>query len=78
MVRRLAAPLLIVSVISGCHGLSAPRIFHPGPANYQRAQAKRFDPYPEADVGPSMEEARPPDFQQGMPPATRSRWTIGS
>lgn len=63
--------------LSGCHGLARPNLFHPGPAGYQRNQAKRFDPYPESDIGPSMDEARPPDFQQGMPAPTRSRWTLG-
>ncbi len=63
---------------AGCRGLTHPNIFHPGPAEYQRNQAKRFDPYPESDIGPSMEETRPPDFQQGMPVPTRSRWTLGS
>jgi hypothetical protein len=64
--------------LTGCHGLAQPNLFHPGPAALQRNQARRFDPYPESDVGPSMEEARPPDYQQGMPVPTRSRWTIGS
>jgi hypothetical protein len=62
---------------AGCRGLTMPNIFHPGPAGQQRNQAKRFDPYPESDIGPSIDEARPPDFQQGMPVPTRSRWTLG-
>ncbi|MEX2142039.1 MAG: hypothetical protein WD894_22420 [Pirellulales bacterium] len=67
-----------VAAFTGCRGLTPPNIFHPGPADYQRNQAKRFDPYPESDIGPSMDEARPPDFQQAMPVTTRSRWTLGS
>lgn len=72
------AALLAIVVLTGCRGLTHPNLFHPGPAEYQRNQAKRFDPYPESDIGPSMEETRPPDFQQGMPVTTRSRWTLGS
>jgi hypothetical protein len=67
-----------MAALTGCRGLTPPNLFHPGPAELQRNQAKRFDPYPEGDIGPSMEEARPPDFQQGMPVTTRSRWTLGS
>jgi hypothetical protein len=67
-----------MAAFCGCRGLTHPNLFHPGAADYQRNQAKRFDPYPESDIGPSMEEARPPDFQQGMPVTTRSRWTLGS
>jgi hypothetical protein len=77
MTARLSAIVILSALFAGCHGLAAPRWFHPGPANYQRAEARRFDPYPENDVGPSMKEVRPPDFQEGMPEATRSRWTIG-
>jgi hypothetical protein len=62
----------------GCRGMTTPSLFHPGPAQVQRNQARRFDPYPESDLGPSMDEARPPDFQRGMPVPTRSRWTLGS
>jgi hypothetical protein len=63
--------------LAGCRGMAMPNIFHPGPAGHQRNEAKRYDPYPESDIGPSVDEARPPDFQQGMPPPTRSRWTLG-
>lgn len=76
-IRRMFATLPVI-VLVGCHGLSRPNLFHPGPAALQRSQARRFDPYPESDVGPSMDEARPPDYQQGMPVPTRSRWTLGS
>jgi hypothetical protein len=76
-IRWMCATVPIVA-LTGCHGLSHPNLFHPGPAAYQRNQAKRYDPYPESDLGPSMEDARPPDFQQGMPVPTRSRWTLGS
>jgi hypothetical protein len=75
-IRWICAAATVV-VLTGCHGLSHPNLFHPGPAALQRDQARRFDPYPESDIGPSMDEARPPDFQQGMPVPTRSRWTLG-
>ena len=73
-----ASVLTAVALFSGCQGLSRPNWFHPGRIEQQRNQAKRFDPYPESDIGPSMDDARPPDFQQGMPVPTRSRWTLGS
>jgi hypothetical protein len=68
----------MLAILSGCRGLTHPDLFHPGPADLQRNRAKRFDPYPESEIGPGMEDARPPDFQQGMPVPTRSRWTLGS
>ena len=77
LVHWLGASLAIAG-LAGCRGLTHPNIFHPGSADYQRNQAKRFDPYPENDIGPSMDETRPPDFQQAMPVTTRSRWTLGS
>jgi hypothetical protein len=77
LIRWLSAGIPVVA-LTGCHGLAQPNFFHPGPAALQRNQARRFDPFPESDLGPSMEEARPPDYQQGMPVPTRSRWTIGS
>jgi hypothetical protein len=81
MQRQLAVSLVVLAIsagLCGCQGIAYPDLLHPGRAEVQRNRAKRFDPYPESDVGPSMEEVRPPDFQRAMPEATRARWTLGS
>jgi hypothetical protein len=83
-----SALLIAVSLLgtaTGCAGVHGyfpnERLLHPGRADYQRAQAKRFDPYPEPDIGSGAadfeSQVRPPDFQHPMPEPTRARWTIG-
>jgi hypothetical protein len=75
--------ICLLATVAGCgHGyFPRERLLHPGRADYQRAQAKRFDPYPEPDIGSGANDfesqVRPPDFQRPMPEPTRSRWTIG-
>ena len=61
----LAASFAVV--FCGCRGLAPPNWFHPGPAQYQQAQAERFDPYPENEPAPKIVGARPLDYQK--PPA---------
>jgi hypothetical protein len=41
----------------------------------ERRQAVRFDPFPEDDIGPSVDGGRPRDFGQQLPETMRSRWT---
>lgn len=60
-----------------CSRMSGPNWCSPGPAYLQREQAKRFDPYPDRDLGPDVRDIRPPDFQRQMAEPTRSRWTLG-
>jgi len=40
----------------------------------QRAQAQRFDPYPERETGPDIPEARPMGFERNVAEPFRARW----
>ncbi len=68
---------LVVVLTIGCRG-RGPNFFGPaGPAKYQRAQAERFDPYVDNDIGPSIADARPPDFQNPPSEPERARPAFG-
>ncbi|MCS7306215.1 MAG: hypothetical protein NZ602_14050 [Thermoguttaceae bacterium] len=65
----------------GCITLGKPNWRHPGTAQSQQLRAHQFDPYPEEDVGPSVEGARPMEFlhppweiQRCRPHELRRRW----
>ena len=71
-----AATIFLVAMclpgfLSGCADIAPPNWFHPGPAEYQRAQAQRTDPYPEPDTGPEVVGARPREFQVPSAEPTR-------
>ncbi len=55
MVRRHALLLFVLLAGSGCAGTPFSKIFHPGSAEYQAAQAERFDPYPLPDIAPDVQ-----------------------
>lgn len=69
----LLSALLGVGGIPGCAGLAGPNWRHPGTAQTQQLRALQFDPYPEGDLGPSVEGARPMEFQNPPPDIQRSR-----
>ncbi len=83
--RTLVFAMCWLATTAGCESFHSyfpsQRLLHPGRADYQRAQARRFDPYPEPEIGSGANDyesqVRPPDFQRPMPEPTRSRWTIG-
>ena len=70
------APLFVMTIWlnSGCQSMGRPNWFNPGPAQYQRAQAQRFDPYPDQNIGPAMAGVRPREYADQLPEATRARW----
>jgi hypothetical protein len=55
----------------GCAGYGPVQILNPGTAEQQRAEAERFDPYPEQDLGPAVVGGRPRGYQ--VPPAEPKR-----
>ncbi len=69
-----ASILVVLLSATGCAGVSGPNWFNPGPAQFQQAQANRFDPYPEDDLGPELVGVRPRDFQEPRAEPTRARW----
>jgi hypothetical protein len=57
----------------GCYSpfIRTPNFAHPGTAAEQRADAERFDPYPDPDLGPEVLGGRPPGFTR---PLTETEW----
>jgi hypothetical protein len=68
-----AAILLITGAFVGCYSpyFRTPNFAHPGTAAEQRADAERFDPYPDPDAGPPVLGGRPPGFTR---PLTDTEW----
>jgi hypothetical protein len=74
--------VITLAIALGCTGPNGerrpgmPRIFGPGPADYQQQRAQRFDPYADPDMtnDNNMQDARPRAYQ--LPPAepSRARW----
>jgi hypothetical protein len=67
----------VLLAIVGCQTAHT-SLAHPGPAKAQQSQAVRFDPYPEAEIGPPMVGVRPPDYQNPISEPARARWQIGN
>jgi hypothetical protein len=69
---RMLLPLMTIS-IAGCYSphIRTPNFVHPGTAAEQRADAERFDPYPDPDAGPAVVGGRPPGFTR---PLTDTEW----
>lgn len=63
--------LLLLAALAGCRDIATPRLLNPGSAPLQAARARRFDPFPENDVGPSTVSMRPPGFEHEYPEAER-------
>jgi hypothetical protein len=59
--------------VAGCTSpyMRWPDLYHPGPANHQRAVAERYDPYPSPDAGPEIVGGRPLGYQR---PLTETEW----
>jgi hypothetical protein len=81
MLRPATVLLFVVASCAavGCRGTAQPQLFGPGSAQQQQHQAQQFDPYPETDVGPSVEGGRPEGYTTPAPEATRgttNRWTM--
>jgi hypothetical protein len=70
-----------VLAIAGCakpdkSSIARPNLLRPGTADLQQARAKRFDPYPENEPGPRINEARPREYDRPYPEVDRARWTF--
>jgi hypothetical protein len=50
-----------------------PTLFNPGPAQFQRVEAVRHDPYPLNDVGPAIDGGRPREYLQPVNEVERAR-----
>jgi hypothetical protein len=66
-----ALPVLLVLWV-GCAS-KHDRIAHPGTIEQQRLRATIHDPYPDPDLGPPIDEARPREYQSPLPEPVRNR-----
>jgi hypothetical protein len=73
MLRTWTAFAIAVGVLTaaGCRGTGQPQFFGPGSAPYQQQRAQRFDPYPETNIGPSVEGGRPESYSAPAPEPAR-------
>lgn len=75
---RRTGPLLVIAgamfSTAGCANYSGPRWFNPGPVAYQRAEAERYDPYPDPNMGPEIIGGRPLSYEHPAPEPERGRW----
>lgn len=72
-IRNLALMFTAVCV-AGCQSpyIRMPNFAHPGTAAQQRADAERFDPYPDPDAGPPVVGGRPLGYTR---PLTETEWS---
>lgn len=63
--------------LAGCQNMGGPNWLHPGSADVQQRRAIRYDPYPQPDFGPTMDGARPRNYDKPLAEAERSRWYLG-
>jgi hypothetical protein len=59
---------------AGCQSVAPPNIYDPGPLDYQRSSAQRFDPYTDQEIGPDVVGGRPRDFDKPIAEPSRARW----
>jgi hypothetical protein len=64
-----AFALVVLAAEAGCNNpqFGLPQLANNEPAWYQLNQAKRFDPYPDPNMGPPVVGGRPPGFVQPRP-----------
>ncbi len=63
--------LLVIGTACVNRSVHLPRLRGPGSAEFQRAIAVRYDPYPDQDAGPEIVGGRPQDFSRQVPEPTR-------
>ena len=74
--RRLLQACLAASLMAllGCPSVATPRVVETRPSEVQRADAQRFDPFPEDDTGPEIEGGRPREYETPIAEPSRARW----
>jgi hypothetical protein len=73
IIRNLAL-MLTTLCVAGCQSpyIRMPNFAHPGTAAQQRADAERFDPYPDPEAGPPVVGGRPLGYTR---PLTETEWS---
>ena len=62
--RNVVMTVLVGAIAGGCSNLAGPNYCNPGPQRYQQTRATEYDPFPEPELGPEVEGARPREFQE--------------
>lgn len=75
---RFVSIALFLGSACGCQSISPPRFCPPESVQVQRAEAHRFDPFPENEPGPKILGARPPDYTDPPAEPSRARWQTWS
>lgn len=67
---------MLAVLAAGCagNGSLSEKLLHPGPAQYQRQRAEKFDPYNEISVGSRDDTSRPLGYIEPNTEAARGRW----
>lgn len=80
MLRRVALVLLtlVTAATAGCANGRFYNPFRPADVQAQRIRATVRDPYPDQDLGPKVEDARPRDYQKQTPEPVRNRFFTDS
>jgi hypothetical protein len=68
--------LWILAGMAGCSSLACPEWLHPGSEDDQLRRAKRYDPFPEADMGASTTNVRPRGFENPIAEPSQARWQL--
>jgi hypothetical protein len=58
--------------------MAKPSLLHPGNEQTQQARALQYDPYPETNIGPTVDGSRPRNYDKAAPEPERSRWYLGN
>lgn len=76
MRRVLTTVLLLWTLLAaGCAATEErPQFYQTRTIEEQRANAQRFDPYPEPEVGPNITGTRPRDYARPVAEPSRARW----
>jgi hypothetical protein len=62
--------------VPGCRSMQGPNLLHPGSTDEQLRQAKRYNPYPETDMGASTTNVCPRGFEKPVAEPSRARWQL--
>jgi hypothetical protein len=60
----------------GCANLAGPNWLHPGSEDDQLRAAKRYDPFPQTNMGPSTTNVRPRGFENPIAEPSQARWQL--
>jgi hypothetical protein len=74
ILRGLGFCLLLVML--GCAHMAGPDWTHPGSTDDQLRRAKRYDPFPQTDMGAATTNIRPRGFENPVAEPSQARWYL--